>query len=301
MGTLDEIMDRWNKIQGGTIVCCGTKEDDWQRVINIAGRYDTVLPCIGLHPWFVNTVSDQWASTLEHYLDQCGNIGCIGEIGLDFIIKGVNPSHQEKIFKTQMAMARERKIPVSIHVRKGWGSFIGILKQMGPLPEGGVIHSYSGSADMVELFEKYGLYISFSGSVTNPHNKKVRNALTAVSPERLLIETDSPAILPRYPQFMKNSDSAWDFGDLEHGQPPKKTGKKNLIHSEKQHFYGSRFVPHRWSESSSPLYLQGWNEPANIFMVAFAVSEILQMELPHVISLTAENGRTLFRHFLGRY
>ncbi len=245
MESLDGVMDRWQDIQGGTIVCCGTREDDWQSVMDIAGRYEMVLPSVGLHPWFVHEASSKWEDTLEKYLVDNGNIVCVGEIGLDLLLKNVNPQYQERFFITQMAMAREQKLPVSLHVRKGWDRFIRILKHMGPLPEGGVIHSYSGSADMVELFEKYGLYISFSGSVTNFRNKKVKKALTAVSLDRLLIETDSPAILPVY---------------LDGGG-------------------------------------QGWNEPGNIFMVALAVSEILQMDLQYLVELTEKNGQTLFRHF----
>jgi len=50
---------------------------------------------------------------------------------------------------------------------------------------------------MVPLFERYNLYISFSGSLTNPSSKKVQKALQAVSFNRILLETDSPDLLPR--------------------------------------------------------------------------------------------------------
>lgn len=295
---LDQIMERWRHINGGTIVCCGTKEEDWQAVINIAIRHDSVLPCIGLHPWFIHGASHGWADILERHLDQCNNIGCIGEIGLDFLLKELDTDHQEKVFKTQITMARERGLPVSIHVRKAWDCFIRVLKRMGPLPEGGVIHSYSGSADMVELFERHGLYISFSGSVTNPHNKKVRKALTAVSLDRLLIETDSPAILPRnstgYGPGKQRIQLSPELMNTLHNQALG-GDRERTIHGLCRHDHGEVYLPSNWSETSSPLYLQGWNEPANIFMVALSVSEILQLELPHVIALTEKNGRRLFK------
>jgi TatD DNase family protein len=73
---------------------------------------------------------------------------------------------------------------------------VDILKKEGGLPYGGVIHSFSGSADMVPVLEKLGASLSFSGSVTKKANKKAAKAVMAVSEERLLIETDSPDILP---------------------------------------------------------------------------------------------------------
>jgi len=279
MLSLDEMMGRWQGIQGGNMVCCGTREEDWHLVMDIASQYDNVLPGIGLHPWFVNSATRSWVDTLDSYLDQYSNVVAVGEIGIDLLIKGANPTLQEEILITQMAMARERKLPVSLHVRKGWDIFIRILKHMGSLPEGGVIHSYSGSADMVKLFEQYGLYISFSGSVTNSHNKKVRRALGAVSPGRLLIETDSPALLPVFPERVS---SPAGFRELDGNLP--QNGVSN-----------DSFVPEQWPAQLSPLYSQGWNEPANIFMVALAVSDILQMELRDIIRLTRDNGQSLFR------
>ena len=121
----------------------------------------------------------------------------IGEIGLDFTDPFADRSRQEAVFLSQLNLANQLGRPVSIHIRRAWDRFINILKKTAFLPHGGLIHSFSGSADMVPLFERYNLFISFSGSITNPGNKKVAKALGAVSFDRLLIETDSPDLLPK--------------------------------------------------------------------------------------------------------
>ncbi|MBF0232436.1 MAG: TatD family hydrolase [Desulfamplus sp.] len=284
IGQLDHIISRWKKIGGGTIVCCGTNENDWQSVFDIADKYNNILPCVGLHPWYINEASNKWADTLEKYLDQhIKNIGSIGEIGLDFLLKNLDPLHQEKIFMSQMAMAREYKVPVSIHVRRGWDIFIKILKKMGTLPEGGVIHSYSGSADMVKIFEKYGLYISFSGSITKPNNKKTRKALTAVSAERILIETDSPAILPHYPYYMYMQSNKSKQNKRDQDTQFKDKLNQDELNQDEQ-------------DKCEILYLNGWNEPVNLFMVALTVADILKVALPDVVALTIDNAQRLFRH-----
>jgi len=188
-------METWKSSGGGFLVCCGTLESDWDRVLEIKRDYDAVIPSFGVHPWHVETLSDSWEKRLESYL-QLIPAG-IGEIGLDFTDRSPSQEVQESVFRIQLAMAKGLGLPVSIHIRKAWESFIGILKELGPLPGGGLIHSFSGSADMVPLFERYNLYISFSGSLTNPSSKKVHRALQAVSFNRILLETDSPDLLPK--------------------------------------------------------------------------------------------------------
>lgn len=201
---LSRILRTWNCSGGGFLVSCGTRESDWADLIAIAGGADTVLTCFGIHPWYVDTLSPAWEEKLER------NLGClpsgVGEIGLDFTNATPDRQLQEAVFKSQLALAHTLRLPVSIHIRKAWDSFIRILKHVGPLAGGGLIHSFSGSGDMVPLFERYNLYISFSGAVTNPGNKKVAKALKAVSPDRLLVETDSPDLLPRLPRLQKTGE-----------------------------------------------------------------------------------------------
>ncbi|MCF8044963.1 MAG: TatD family hydrolase [Desulfarculaceae bacterium] len=179
------------------MVCCGTEPGDWQEVKEIARAYDSVIPAFGVHPFYMDRAGQGWRDTLRSFLAE-GSAG-VGEIGVDFLRKDLDRELQESIFTEQLVMAKEMHLPASIHVRKGWDTLIHILKRIGPLEPGGVIHSYSGSADLVDVLERYGLYISFSGSVTRPNAKKVKKALAQVSPDRVLIETDSPDILPTTP------------------------------------------------------------------------------------------------------
>jgi TatD DNase family protein len=120
----------------------------------------------------------------------------IGETGIDFTDKTADREKQLEIFEFHLTLARELRRPINIHVRKAWDAFIHLIKRFGKMKVPGLIHSYSGSADMIPVLEKYGLYISFSGSVTNPNSKKVVKALKAVSSNRFVIETDTPDIFP---------------------------------------------------------------------------------------------------------
>jgi len=195
----DRIINGWQRHGGTFLSCCGTCEEDWQAVADLSDQYPCILPSFGIHPWSAGTAGDNWSATLENFLDS--RLSGIGEIGLDLIKKG-DFDLQKTIFKTQISMAKEKKRPVSIHMRKAWDPFIHILKHIGPLPAGGLIHAYSGSADMIPLFETYGFYISFSGPITSKNNKKVRKALQNTSLDRILIETDAPDMMFSLPDTL---------------------------------------------------------------------------------------------------
>lgn len=192
---IDSILERARCAGVSKIVCCGCHEDDWEQVAEIAKRYPGVLPSFGLHPWYVSRRSDTWLSLLQKMLTEMPE-AAIGEIGLDHALTQRNDREQESIFIDQLRLAALLKRPVSIHCRRAWGNLLKIL-QCGPgIPCGGVIHSYSGPPDLVKIFERAGLNLSFSGSVTYERNKRAQRSVQIVSEEHLLLETDSPDIIP---------------------------------------------------------------------------------------------------------
>ena len=111
------------------IVCCGTGEKDWATVAELARNYVQVIPCFGVHPWFVNTISDQWEEKLVEYLNEIPS--ALGECGLDFAIQDCNRELQEQVFKQQVLIAKKMNLPVSMHCRKAWERFVDILKREG--------------------------------------------------------------------------------------------------------------------------------------------------------------------------
>mgnify|MGYP003835674993 CR=1 FL=1 len=191
---LESVMHRAKRAGVYRMVCCGSTEDDWDDVARISQSWDGVLPAFGLHPWYVQGRREVWLQDLETRIRS--GIASIGEIGLDFFLDRTTHSDQEQVFAEQLRLAGKYGRPVSIHCRKAWGRLIEIVSADVNRAYGGIVHSYSGSVEMVHTLERLGFYLSFSGSVTRSNNKRARAACRAVSDERLLIETDSPDILP---------------------------------------------------------------------------------------------------------
>ena len=183
------------------ILCCGSNEEDWGEVAGLYEKYpDYIIPAFGIHPLYVHTLSDHWFKKLNELLD---NYPCaaVGEIGLDGEKKDRDYQRQRDIFRMQMNSAVLHNRPVSLHCRNAWLDLQRIVLESGVPACGGAVHSWSGSAEMVQIMIKNNLSISFSGAITNEKNKKGVRALLQVPAEKLLVESDTPDLPPSQKKF----------------------------------------------------------------------------------------------------
>ena len=188
----DELLARARSVGVQGWIVAGVRPEDWQRQAALE-KYDDVHVAYGIHPhvaaqWYGNELEDAMAE-----LRQRRGIA-VGEMGLDggnYVPRGSLP-FQLKAFRAQLSLARELNLPVILHIFGPHGMAIDTLKRDGLPQAGGMVHSYSGSAELVQRYEQLGLYISFSGSITRPTARRPLKAASVVSPDRLLVETDCP-------------------------------------------------------------------------------------------------------------
>lgn len=191
---LPAVMERARRAGVTRFVCNATSEKDWGRVMGLAQEYEGVLPCFGLHPWFVGERTGGWLDALERALDATPS--AVGEIGLDRWIEPRDERVQEEVFRGQLDVARKRRLPVMVHCLRAWGWLMDVLRSEPPLPAGMLIHAYGGPAELVPALADMGAYFSFAANVFEAKRAKAREAMAAVPLERLLIETDAPWMLP---------------------------------------------------------------------------------------------------------
>jgi len=170
------------------MLCNGTSPGDWEKVRVLAAENKGVVPCFGLHPWFLKEGPPGWLEGLESFLVQVPS--GVGEIGLDGGKNGSDPARQEGVFMAQLRLAKKLGRPASLHCVKAWGRMLALIKEERPGPF--MFHSYGGPAEMVAEFASLGGYFSFSGAILDPKREKLRRALAAVPAERLLLETEAP-------------------------------------------------------------------------------------------------------------
>jgi TatD DNase family protein len=120
----------------------------------------------------------------------------IGEIGLDKKIQSPLFDLQQNIFELQLQYAVDVNKPVIIHCRGAFNELLESINRVGIPKKGGVIHAYSGSAELAEILIKKGLSFSMGGTLTYRNSKKRDNVLKTIYPDYFLLESDSPDIPP---------------------------------------------------------------------------------------------------------
>ncbi len=185
----------------------GTTPDDWPAVSALATRFAWVIPSYGVHPWDCGNRPADWLDRLEARL-AAEPRAHVGEIGLDrWILDRAKPDdprlaglrrapldEQTEVFTAQLALAAQDNRAASIHCIDAWGALLETLRTA-PLPARGLLlHAYAGPEEMIGPFADLGAYFSFNGSYLDPKRARLRETFRAVPPDRLLIETDAPAM-----------------------------------------------------------------------------------------------------------
>ena len=200
---LEAVMARAASAGVTRMVCCGTNPTDWPDVLALAERFPgLVIPSLGLHPCFLGSyAADPMPRNVASCIDDLHELvtkhpAAVGEVGLDHAVEERSDATQEEAFLLQVALSREMNVPVSIHCRRAWGRMMDFLRRMAPHPAGLLLHAYSGSAELAEELLEKNAHFSFGAGVTYPKNNRVRAAAAVVPPDRLLVETDAPDMLP---------------------------------------------------------------------------------------------------------
>ena len=172
-------------------------------VLDLANRYDFLYAAVGVHPEAaVEDGKRDYLSSVVEYA-KAEKVVAIGEIGLDYYYD-IPKDIQRRVFEEQLALANDLGLPVVVHDREAHGDTYELLKRYRPK---GIVHCYSGSAEMAEELVKLGFYIGFTGSVTFQNAKKLLLAAKVVPDDRILLETDSPYLSPMPYRGLRNDSS----------------------------------------------------------------------------------------------
>lgn len=163
--------------------------------IALAEKYPFIYAAVGVHPHSAADMDDDTLSVIAS-LAENKKVMAIGEIGLDYHYDFSPRDVQKRRFIEQIDMARQLKLPIIVHDREAHGDVMKIFKKNRIKEVGGVLHSFSGSAEMALECLRLGLYLSISGPVTFSNAKKTIEAVKEIPLDMLLIETDSPYLTP---------------------------------------------------------------------------------------------------------
>ena len=180
------------------IVNVATSPANYRAVISQAARYDRMYTALGIHPTDCQSLGAAPAQELPALKallsDPASKAVALGEIGLDYHYDDTDKPRQLAYFHAQLALAQELDLPVIIHDRDAHGDvFETVCAHPGVR---GVLHSYSGCAELAKEYVRRGFLISFSGTITFKGARKTVETAAALSPRDVLIETDAPYLSP---------------------------------------------------------------------------------------------------------
>lgn len=180
----------------GNIITVAVNAEDSEKCTLLAENYENMFASAGIHPEEIEGISDIAAEVakLERHLAHKKCVA-LGEIGLDYYWEKAYAAEQKKLFDRQMALAAEAGLPVIIHDREAHGDTFDMIKKY----EGkvtGVMHCYSGHAELAREYVKMGWYVSFTGVITYKNAVKTVESAKSVPLDRILIETDCPYLAP---------------------------------------------------------------------------------------------------------
>ncbi|MBE6533198.1 MAG: TatD family deoxyribonuclease [Ruminococcaceae bacterium] len=179
------------------IINIGTNPETSRAAISQAKMYENMYTAVGIHPSDTRFLSDMEAELLDIeslILDKANKCVCLGEIGLDYHYPDTDKEKQAAYFEAQMCLAERLGIPVCIHDREAHADVMDVIRRHPSVR--GVLHSFSGSAEMAEELVKLGWMISFSGTLTFTNAKKPREVAARIPKESVMIETDCPYLAP---------------------------------------------------------------------------------------------------------
>ncbi len=189
--TLSDVIARARDVEVEAVVVPAYDMPSLAKTAELASRFPGfIFPAYGIHPWFVEEGVD-----LDEVYTSLARKGAVavGEIGLDFSPNLPDIGLQQEFLTRQLDFAADLDLPVLIHCRKAYDALYRIAVPFRGRVKG-VLHSFSGTTEMMEKFLDLGFYIAFSGAVTRKTAKKYHKNAVLVPLDRLLLETDAPSI-----------------------------------------------------------------------------------------------------------
>lgn len=181
------------------IVCVGDGDvtnDSHNAAFRLADDHPFIYTTVGVHPHEARLLDDELYAKLGD-LSQHPKVIAWGEIGLDYHYDNSPREVQREAFKRQLRMARERKLPISIHTREAEADTLAILsEEWKDSGLGGVIHCFTGTRGFAEAAVELGFLISFSGVVTFRKAVDLQQTARSLPLNKILIETDAPFLAP---------------------------------------------------------------------------------------------------------
>ncbi|MGE5584532.1 MAG: TatD family hydrolase [Bacillota bacterium] len=192
---LDDVVARAMAAGVWPVIEVGSDLATSRTALELTRRYPGLLAAVGIHPHEAGGASSAALEEIRAMARKPGVVA-IGEIGLDYHYDFSPRDQQRRAFAAQIGIAKDVGLPIVVHDREAHADTLTILKSEGAGAAGGVMHCFSGDWKLAHTVLDMGFYISVGGTLTFPNAARLRELVTRIPLDRLLLETDCPYLTP---------------------------------------------------------------------------------------------------------
>jgi TatD DNase family protein len=192
----DEVLENARNRGVAGFLNISTRQREWNDIIAVADRHTDVWATVGVHPHEADAHPDLGAAALVEGTKH-PRVIAIGECGLDYYYDKSDRAAQRQRFQAHIDAARQTGLPLVVHTREAEDDTAEILSAA--VREGGVtgvLHCFTGSADLARKGLDLGFYVSLSGIVTFKNAQELQATAKWLPADQMLVETDSPFLAP---------------------------------------------------------------------------------------------------------
>ena len=159
----------------------------------------------GVHP---THVKDDYLEELAHIKEQLNSreFVAIGEIGIDLYWDRSTLKLQQEMFKLQIQLAKQYRLPVVIHCRDAFDEVFQILEEEKGSELFGIFHCFTGTLEQAQKAISFNMKLGIGGVVTFK-NGKINQFLKQISLDHIVLETDAPYLAPVPCRGQRNESS----------------------------------------------------------------------------------------------
>ena len=199
---IPDILERARGAGVGFVVCAGTTVESSQACVDMSQQYNPLYAGVGIHPMEAyQPVDGDTYARLEALAKENPKVVCISEIGLDFLPTSPDRDVQFQVFREQIRLALQLKLPIIFHSRESHPEVLGTLREEGAGQVGGVMHYFQGDEATARQAIECGFFISLARPLLRlPELQEVAKVIPL---ENIVLETDAA------PQPFKKYRTNW--------------------------------------------------------------------------------------------
>ena len=192
-----QVVERANAAGVNNFILTGSNAEESERAIKLSTQFSGMHSTAGVHPHLAKEFSEETPKQLRE-LAKHENVVAIGEAGLDYNRNYSDPLEQKHAFQAQLELAIELGMPIFCHERDAHHDFVQLLQQYREKLDKVVVHCFTGTEEELANYLELDCHIGITGWICDERRgHHLHEFIQRIPSNRLMIETDSPYLLPR--------------------------------------------------------------------------------------------------------